>query len=652
LIFACLHLFRNISTMNKKYISLLASIFCVFASLNAQVLCHSDRYQKQVFANIQVTHDITYENADKYDAFGVQNLEPVKMDIYEPVGDNLLRRPLVLFFYGGAFVLGDKGDADVTAWCDSLAHYGYVAAAVNYRLGMDLTNQRSAIRAVYRAVQDARAAIRYLKEFHQTYKIDTTQIYLGGESAGAITSLHTAFLNKETDRPIETYSSLNPLDAPDDNADLGCLDCSDITYPHHSVKVNGVIDLWGAMYRESYINANEQTPVLLIHGTDDSVVPFDQGQPFLNLGYNFPPLMGSLPTHARLDSMGIYNEFYPYQGLDHVFYGLPTGIVTFPNQYWNPVWTQGHEFLFKQFQYASPHPTGELLPCENTLYNYYVTPTQGSTYCWQAVGGQIISTSAQGNAAQVKWDNNGLGKGKLYITECNYLDVVGALDSIEVGLQSLCGNDIYEPNDNFNAAKVFNPVFGTDPSSKICTLGDADWFKFNTLSYAGNMHLKLHCLPQNYEVRLYDSNQQLLGSGTNVGTADEIVVFSATANTDYFVEVFSTDDCGLDAVQGYCLNALTGLAIENELDNQVFTLSPNPVNEGEKAKISFFAANPKPYEAVVKDCLGREILHEIRQAEMGENNFYFSVENWTAGIYYVSLRTEKGWASKLLEVKE
>lgn len=637
--------------MNKIYILFLLAAMCAFSTLNAQVLCHSDRYQKQFFANIQVTHDIEYQQADKYDVLGLHNPEPIKMDIYEPVGDNLLRRPLVIFFYGGAFVLGDKGDADVTAWCDSLAHYGYVAAAVNYRLGMDLTNQRSAIRAVYRAVQDSRAAIRYLKEFHQTYKIDTTLIFLGGESAGAITALHTAFLNKENDRPIETYSSGNPLNAPDDDDDLGCLDCEDATYPNHSVEVAGIIDLWGAMYKESYIDANENTPVLLIHGTNDNVVPFDQGQPFLNLGYNFPPLMGSLPTNARLDSVGIYNEFYPYQGLDHVFYGLPTGIVTFPNQYWQPVWTQGHTFLFKLLQYASPHPTGEQLPCENVIYNYYVQPSQGSTYCWQAVDGQVISTSSQGNAAQVKWDDNGLGKGKLYITERNYLDVIGAPDSLEVGLQSLCGNDIYEPNDNFNAAKVFNPVFGVDPSAKICTLGDKDWFKFNTANYAGAMSVKLSCLPQNYDIRLYDNTQQLLGGSTNVGTTDDIITTLANTNTDYFVEVFSVDDCGLDKANGYCLNVITTSGVSENIDNKFFTISPNPINKAEVAKISFFAGEANPFDATLRDCLGRVVLHEIMQAKAGENQFDFSVENLSEGVYYFSLQSGKEQASAVMVVR-
>lgn len=620
-------------------------------SLFAQVLCHSNRYQKQVFANVQRTQDVKYAESDKYDAFGIINPEPLKMDIYEPAGDTLTRRPLVLFFYGGAFVLGDKADADVTAWCDSLARYGYVAAAVNYRLGMDLTNQRSAIRAVYRAVQDARAAVRYMKEFHQTYKIDTTRIYLAGESAGAITALHTAFLNQEDDRPIETYESLNPLDMPDDNKDLGCLDCSDVLYPHHTVNVNAVIDLWGAMYRTNYIDATEKTPVLLIHGTDDNVVPFDQGQPFLNAGYNFPPLMGSLPTNARLDSVGIYNEFYPYQGLDHVFYGLPTGIVTFPNQYWQPVWTQGHEFLYKLLKFSSPHPTGEQLPCENGTYSYSVPPISGSTFCWQVVGGQVLSANTQGNVVQIKWNSNGLGKGKLYVAERNYLDVVGAPDSLEVGMKWLCGNDIYEPNESFSAAKSFNPVFGVDASAKLCALDDVDWFTFNTLSYAGGVQIKLSCLPQNYDIRLYNSNQQLIGSSTNAATLDDNIYASVNAIADYYIEVFSTDDCGLDKTNGYCLNVINVLGISDNAHNQYFTISPNPIEKTEKAKISFFTNSPKPFEGVLRDAWGRTILHENMQAIAGENVFYFPLENLATGIYYFTLQNEDGHTSQILEVK-
>jgi acetyl esterase/lipase len=47
--------------------------------------------------------------------------------------------------------------------------------------------------ATYRASQDARAAMRYMYTHATDFGIDTSWMFIGGESAGSITALHTAF---------------------------------------------------------------------------------------------------------------------------------------------------------------------------------------------------------------------------------------------------------------------------------------------------------------------------------------------------------------------------------------------------------------------------------------------------------------------------
>jgi acetyl esterase/lipase len=143
---------------------LIAILIVAGLSASAQTTCSSSqRYKKQVFSRVNVTRDIVYEKADKYDPLNINFPEDIKLDFYEPANDGLTKRPLFIFFFGGAFEIGDKGDADVKAWCDSLARHGYATAAVNYRLGFNIASTASAIRAVYRAVQDSRAAIRFFK---------------------------------------------------------------------------------------------------------------------------------------------------------------------------------------------------------------------------------------------------------------------------------------------------------------------------------------------------------------------------------------------------------------------------------------------------------------------------------------------------------
>ena len=57
------------------------------------------------------------------------------MDVYEPTGDTMAFRPLIIWAHGGSFLGGDKGDSDVAALCQRFTKRGFVCASVNYRTG-------------------------------------------------------------------------------------------------------------------------------------------------------------------------------------------------------------------------------------------------------------------------------------------------------------------------------------------------------------------------------------------------------------------------------------------------------------------------------------------------------------------------------------
>ncbi|MBL0019812.1 MAG: alpha/beta hydrolase [Bacteroidetes bacterium] len=151
------------------------------------------------------------------------------MDIYQPVGDTLARRPLMMFAFGGGFLIGAKEDEDARALCDSFARKGFVTASINYRLGMNISDANSGERAVYRAVQDWSAAIRYLKEKSDSLRIDTNWVFAGGVSAGSISAMHCQYMS-ESERPASSFASGLPFPAPD----LGCKDCSGNSFAHSS----------------------------------------------------------------------------------------------------------------------------------------------------------------------------------------------------------------------------------------------------------------------------------------------------------------------------------------------------------------------------------------------------------------------------------
>jgi acetyl esterase/lipase len=311
----------------------LSILLLVFGTQQAQA--QAGRYQNPVFNTVTVTSNVKYGKATTYLGFN----KDLKMDIYQPYGDASTKRPVVVMIFGGAFLVGRKEATDMVAWCRELAKHGYVCVSIDYRLGFTIGSQRSATRAVYRAVQDARAALRFLVANKKKYKIDASRIFLGGESAGAITALHTAFLDTDAKRPDETRATWSWLP---ESSDMGCLDCSGNTLSN-TFSVKGIINIWGAINNVNHIEGYHNIPVVSIHGEDDGIVPINVGSPF-DLAYLMPTVYGSRPISERLTSLNKYNEFYPYPGQGHVFYGIPD--VTFPNSYWPPVFQQGKNFLY------------------------------------------------------------------------------------------------------------------------------------------------------------------------------------------------------------------------------------------------------------------------------------------------------------------
>ncbi|MDR1822126.1 MAG: alpha/beta hydrolase [Oscillospiraceae bacterium] len=105
-----------------------------------------------------------------------------KLDIYLP-DEGVGPFPAVVFFHGGAFVGGDKRDMQIAVIIDCL-NRGFAAVSVEYRLSPE---------AVFpQAVNDCRAAIKFLKATAPTYMLDPRRFAVSGTSAGAYLALFCA----------------------------------------------------------------------------------------------------------------------------------------------------------------------------------------------------------------------------------------------------------------------------------------------------------------------------------------------------------------------------------------------------------------------------------------------------------------------------
>ena len=315
----------------------------IFLTITVLAFSQDTRFIDEVFSEVGVTPNIVYGNAPdlpflflfEWNTYDID----LHMDIYEPEGDTMEDRPVIIFAHSGAFFTGSKEAQDMVELCKESARRGYVAISMEYRLGLNILSSYSGERAVYRGVQDGSAIIRYLREYHTDFNIDPNKIFFWGSSAGSFIGLHLSYF-EESERPVSTYGN-------DFDPDLGCIDCEGNSFIHDN-KPNAVVATWGAIADLDYIDSYENVPVALFHGTNDIVVPYDEGYPF-TLNITLPFVYGSQKVSERLTEFNIDNHLVIENGEPHEYYGAVNGNLNLgggPNQFWDDILQDSYEFLF------------------------------------------------------------------------------------------------------------------------------------------------------------------------------------------------------------------------------------------------------------------------------------------------------------------
>ena len=272
----------------------------VYSQTNAEG-CGSARYLLPSFDSVEVQ---TVQYGQNRTVLG--NIQRLFVDVYQPVDDFQSTRPLMIWVYGGAFVAGSR--KDMVNYCRVSAHLGYVSAAIDYRLFpliLGIPDSLQALDATVKAVGDLKAAIRYFREdaaIDNQFRIDTNFVFVGGISAGAITALHSAYLDENDDMSSHLSDILIAN---------GGLDGSSSTNFQYNSKIQAVISLSGALHRAEWLDAGD-APVCSYHAKDDAVVPFGKGIANV-LGNDIVYLEGSDEVHKEADREGVPNYFKPME---------------------------------------------------------------------------------------------------------------------------------------------------------------------------------------------------------------------------------------------------------------------------------------------------------------------------------------------------
>lgn len=223
------------------------------AAAGNQKTAGANRYESEVFVAYQLQSDIL---------FGQGGTKALFLDLYTPKDDTAQDRPMVIFIHGGGFKDGDKVSSFGTRVCGGLARRGYVVASINYRTVSSTATDKEHFEAMIRALQDAKASVRFFRKNARQYGIDSTQIFATGSSAGSITALHMAYLD---DNEVPAYVDLASLGGSLEGASGN---------PGHSSKIQGVISNWGALGDFRWMKAGD-APVYCVHGIVDNTVPYD-----------------------------------------------------------------------------------------------------------------------------------------------------------------------------------------------------------------------------------------------------------------------------------------------------------------------------------------------------------------------------------------
>lgn len=255
--------------MNKFHHLYLTFIFVATLLLATysmdRVYAAGERYIDLVFSDVTTTSDINYGNGQL-------------LDLYQPVGDTLPKRPVVILVHGGGFVTGNK--ELWTSPARQFAQRGYVALSINYRLSNPLNtpgvfSENFPYTAINLAREDTLTAVRWAKAKATIYNLDPTKIAVMGNSAGAVTALYAAY------------------------------DTAVITSTEHrnfSSSISAAISIAGGMKQIDIgkIGATDP-PSLIFHGLNDAIVPPSTSQ----------------RVDERLTQLSIPHEAYYYPGLAH-----------------------------------------------------------------------------------------------------------------------------------------------------------------------------------------------------------------------------------------------------------------------------------------------------------------------------------------------
>ena len=120
----------------------------------------------------------------------------IKADVYG--ADTALRKPVVIFIHGGALIMGSRKGVMLNGLHAGLLNSGYVVVSIDYRLAPE-----TKLPAIIEDVRDAHRWVR--KSGPKLYNIDPDRLAVAGGSAGGYLTQMTGFCVSPRPRALVSY---------------------------------------------------------------------------------------------------------------------------------------------------------------------------------------------------------------------------------------------------------------------------------------------------------------------------------------------------------------------------------------------------------------------------------------------------------------
>lgn len=310
----------------KKILLLMAVM--AFGVIGSQA--YGQRYLTEVFTGVDVTSNVAYSTNITV-LTGMPAMDTILCDIYEPTGDTIGQRPVVIVSHTGSFLpppvngqcTGNKSDYAVVELCNLLAKRGYVAVAMNYRLGWNPVGTQeertgTLLNAAYRGIQDARTLVRFLRNDAanaDNYGIDPDKIVVGGVGTGGYISLGCGYLDKYDEINLAKFIDPNTVKSYVDTSLSGDIEgkwnrpLNVGNYTSYSSEVNMIFNMGGAVGDSSWINSGE-SPAVSFHCPNDPFAPYNFGAVIVPTTQQFVVnVSGSEGVQQRANRLGLNDDF-------------------------------------------------------------------------------------------------------------------------------------------------------------------------------------------------------------------------------------------------------------------------------------------------------------------------------------------------------